>query len=51
MKKIKPRLQLTTNTVRVLQDAELSAVRGGNAPLVPAGRSSNDPTACFVSGN
>ena len=51
MKKITQRLQLTTTTVRVLRDAELSAVRGGNAPLVAQGRSSNDPTACFASGN
>ena len=47
MKKIKSRLQLTTSTVRVLRDAELSAVQGGLA--APGGpKSSLDPTACVV---
>ncbi|HWO22663.1 MAG TPA: hypothetical protein VNO30_28080 [Kofleriaceae bacterium] len=47
MKKIKTRLSLTTTTVRVLRDAELSAVQGGGG----ARTSSNDPLACFVGGN
>ncbi len=51
MKKIKTRLQLTTTTVRVLQDADLSAVRGGGGAAFVRGRtSSDDPTACFVGG-
>lgn len=50
MKKIKSRLQLTTTTVRVLRDAELSAVQGGLAST-GGPKSSVDPTACFVGGN
>lgn len=51
MKKIKTRLQLTKSTVRVLRDAELSAVQGGNGVALLAGpKSTNDPTACVVEG-
>jgi len=48
MKKIKTRLQLTTTIVRVLRDAELSAVHGGGPALRPENRSSDDPNACVV---
>jgi hypothetical protein len=51
MKKIKTRLQLTKTTVRVLQDADLAAVRGGGSgALLRARTSSDDPTACIVGG-
>jgi hypothetical protein len=49
MKKMKTRLQLTKTTVRVLQDAELAAVQGG-AGLRVTRPSTDDPTACIVSG-
>ena len=42
MKKIKKQLQLTKTTVRMLQDAELTAVHGG----VILGGLSKDPKAC-----
>jgi hypothetical protein len=48
MKKIKTRLQLTKTTVRVLQGADLAAVRGGAAALLPGRTSSDDPNACVV---
>ncbi len=54
MKKIKTRLQLTKTTVRVLQGADLAAVRGGgggDAAAFLGGRTSSDhPTACVVGG-
>jgi hypothetical protein len=52
MKKNKTQLQLTKTTVRVLQDAELAAVRGGGgggrAAVFAQRTSTNDPTACIV---
>ena len=50
MKKIKTRLQLTKTTVRVLRDSELAAAQGGGGGLLAGRASTNDPTACFVSG-
>ncbi|HSK00421.1 MAG TPA: class I lanthipeptide [Kofleriaceae bacterium] len=51
MKKIKTRLQLTKTTVRVLQDADLAAVRGGGGGALLRGRaSSDDPAVCVVGG-
>ena len=47
MKKIKTRLQLTKNTVRVLQNVELATVNGGLRITRP---SSDDPAACIVGG-
>jgi hypothetical protein len=49
MKKNKTRLQLTKTTVRVLQDADLAAVRGGGG-VPPTRASSDDPAVCVVDG-
>ena len=50
MKKIKARLQLTKTTVRVLRASELAAAQGGADAHLAGRTSTNDPTACFVSG-
>ena len=46
MKKTVTKLQLNTNTIRLLQDSQLEGVVGGAAPRAPTANCSQTPTAC-----